>query len=123
MPFLHGEAKTASAGSISRVPAADIEDAVVKFLKEHLVAQQDGATSRAVHLAARSDLAELVAGIVVYRDRLIVRFKSDHTDEPSDSPEDLSLTIPWQKPPSKRSRQILLPHNASRSDVRPEQSS
>src|SRR6266851_5145024 len=32
-----------------------------------------------------------------------------------------SLSIPWQKPPSKRSRQILLPHNASRSDVRPEQ--
>ena len=28
---------------------------------------------------------------------------------------------PEQKPPSKRSRQILLPHNASRSDVRPEQ--
>src|SRR5882672_906535 len=27
-----------------------------------------------------------------------------------------SLSIPWQKPPSKRSRQILLPHNASRSD-------
>jgi hypothetical protein len=35
-----------------------------------------------VHLAARSDLAELVAGIVVHRDRLIVRFKS-HTDEGS----------------------------------------
>src|SRR5258707_4105960 len=32
-----------------------------------------------------------------------------------------SLSIPWQKPPSKRSRQILLPHNASRSDVRPEE--
>jgi site-specific DNA recombinase len=120
MPFLHGEAKTAAAGSVSRVPAADIEDAVVKFLKEHLVAQQDAATSSAVHLAARSDLAELVAGIVVHRDRLIVRFKS-HTDEGSDSPDDRSLTIPWQKPPSRRSRQILLPHNASRNDVRPEQ--
>jgi hypothetical protein len=119
-PFLHGEAKTASAGSISRVPAADIEDAVVKFLKEHLVAEQDGATSSAVRLGARSDLAELVAGIVVHRDRLIVRFKS-HTDEGSDSPDDRSLTIPWQKPPSRRSRQILLPHNASRNDVRPEQ--
>jgi site-specific DNA recombinase len=56
----------------------------------------------------------------VQRDRLIVRFKSDHADVGSDSP-DGSLTIPWQKPPSKRSRQILLPHNASRSDVRPEQ--
>jgi hypothetical protein len=32
---LHGEAKTASAGSVSRVPAPDIEDIVVKFLKEH----------------------------------------------------------------------------------------
>ncbi len=31
------------------------------------------------------------------------------------------LSIPWQKPPSKRPRQILLPLNASRSDVRPEQ--
>lgn len=40
-PFLHGEAKTASAGSVSRIPAADIEDIVVKFLKEHLAAKRD----------------------------------------------------------------------------------
>src|SRR5450631_1874277 len=39
-PFLHGEAKTASAGSISRVPAADIEDIVLKSLKEHFAARQ-----------------------------------------------------------------------------------
>jgi|SRR5258706_251161 len=38
-----------------------------------------------------------------------------------DCADDRSLTIPWQKPPSKRSRQILLPHNKSRSEVRPEQ--
>ena len=44
-PFLHGEAKTASAGSVSRVPAPDIEDIVVKFLKEYLAAEQDGATT------------------------------------------------------------------------------
>ena len=31
-PFLHGEAKTASAGSVPRVPAADIEEAIVKSL-------------------------------------------------------------------------------------------
>src|SRR5712664_1582440 len=39
----------------------------------------------------------------------------------SDCPDDQSLSIPWQKPPSKRSREILLPHNASRSKVRPQQ--
>src|SRR6202022_4075087 len=40
-PCLHGEAKTASAGSVSRVPAADIEETIVKFLKEHLAARQE----------------------------------------------------------------------------------
>jgi hypothetical protein len=72
-------------------------------------------------LRDRNTLAELIAGFVVHRDRLVVRFKSDQTDEASDRPDDQLLTIPWRKPPSKRSRRILLPHNASRSDVRPEQ--
>src|SRR5258708_13139220 len=80
-PFLHGEAKTASAGSISRVPAADIEDAVVKFLKEHLVAQQDGATSSAVRLGAASDLPQLAARILFPRARPILRFHSTTTDD------------------------------------------
>ena len=120
-PVLHGEAKTASAGSVSRVPAADIEDTVVKSLKEHLAAKQGKSTTGTLPLGDRGDLAQLVAGIVVHRDRLIIRLKSDNADEASDSPDDRSLSIPWQKPPSKKSRQILLPHNASRSDVRPEQ--
>src|SRR5260370_237920 len=51
----------------------------------------------------------------------VVCIKSDSADEASDRPDDRSLTFPWHKPPSKRSRQILLPHNASRSGVRPEQ--
>jgi site-specific DNA recombinase len=117
-PCLHGEAKTASAGSVSRVPAADIEETIVKFLKEHLAAKQDRSTTRTVLSGDRGALAQLIAGIVVHKDKLVVRFKSD---EASDCPDDQSLTIPWQKPPSKRSRQILLPHNASRGKVRPEQ--
>jgi site-specific DNA recombinase len=94
---------------------------VVKFVKEHLAANQEKSTTGAVRLGDRGDLEQLVAGIVLHKDRLIVRLKSDNADEASDSPDDQSLSIPWQKPPSKRSRQILLPHNASRSKVRPEQ--
>jgi site-specific DNA recombinase len=120
-PFLHGEAKTASAGSVSRVPAADIEDTVVKFLKEHLATPQDKSATSPARIDDRGALAQLVAGIVVHKDTLIVRLKSDGEDQASDSPDDPSLTILWHKPPSKRSRQILLPHNASRSDFRPEQ--
>jgi site-specific DNA recombinase len=120
-PFLHGEAKTASAGSVSRVPAVDIEEAIVKSLKAHLAANQAKSTTGAVHLEYRGDPVKLITGIVVYEDRLIVRLKPDHADEASDCPDAQSHTIPWQKPPSKKSRQILLPHNASRSKVRPEQ--
>jgi site-specific DNA recombinase len=119
-PVLHGEAGTASAGSVSRVPAADIEDIIVKSLKQHLAANQAKSVTATLPLENHDVLAELVAGIVIHEDRLIVRFKSADEDEASDSPDDRSLTIPWQKPPSKRPRQILLPHGASRRDVRPE---
>jgi site-specific DNA recombinase len=119
-PVLHGEAKTASAGSVSRVPATDVEDTVLKSMKKHLATKQDGSPSCAVRLGDREAFAVLVAGIVVHKDKLIIRLQS-HADEASDSPGDQSLTIPWQKPPSKKSRRILLPHNASRSEVRPEQ--
>jgi site-specific DNA recombinase len=118
-PLLHGEAKTASAGSVSRIPAADIEDVVVKALKEHLATNEHRSKLNVVDLECRDDLAQLVTGIVVHQDKLVVQLKSDNAL--SDCPDDRSLTIPWQKPPSKRSRQILLPHHASRNEVRPEQ--
>jgi site-specific DNA recombinase len=120
-PVLHGEARSASAGSVSRIPAADIEDSVAKSLKDYLAANQSKGTMSAESLGDRETLAELVAGIVVHRDRLIIRLKSDGADDASESSDIRSLSIPWQKPPFRRSRQILLPHNASRSDVRPEQ--
>jgi site-specific DNA recombinase len=120
-PVLHGEARTASAGSVSRVPAADIEDVIAKSLKDYFAASQDKSATSAGILGDRDILTQMVVGIVVHRDRLIIRLKSGHEDEASDSPDDRSLTIPWQKPPSKRPREILLPHNACRSDVRPEQ--
>jgi DNA invertase Pin-like site-specific DNA recombinase len=120
-PVLHGEAKTTSAGSVSRVPAADIEDTVVKSLKEYLAANQGKSATGTLPLGDRGALADLVAGIVVHRNSLVVRLKSDNADEASISQDDQSLSIPWRKPPSKRSRQMLLPHNRSRSDVRPEQ--
>src|SRR6202049_34532 len=84
-PVLHGEAKTASAGSVFRVPAADIEETVVKSLKQHLAAKQGKSATGTLSLGDREDLAQVVTGIVVHRDRLIIRLKSDNADEASDS--------------------------------------
>ncbi|MEY9700401.1 DNA invertase Pin-like site-specific DNA recombinase [Bradyrhizobium diazoefficiens] len=70
----------------------------------------------------RQTILEWVERIDVYRDRLLVRLKSDHPADLADasSRDGHHLSIPWQKPPSKRPRQILLPHGVSRNAVRPE---
>jgi site-specific DNA recombinase len=123
LPCLHGEARTATVGLITRVPAADIEDVVLKSLNEHLTSQNGMPTAATTgHVA----IAELIERIDVHRDRLAVRLRSrenpgtidlnDHNGQPGDC----LLSIPWQKPPSKRFRQILLPHGSSRNDIRPE---
>jgi site-specific DNA recombinase len=61
-----------------------------------------------VQLRDRAALAQLVASIVVHPDKLVVWFKPDETDEEPDRADGPSLTILWQKPPSKRARRILL---------------
>jgi site-specific DNA recombinase len=121
-PALNGGAKTASAGSISRVPAADIEDAIVKSLKDYLTEQQSEPSTTAARIEDREVIEQLIESGTVHKDRLIVRLRPDHQQETSDNPGDRSLTIPWQKPPSKRARQILLPSNKSRHEVRPQRS-
>jgi site-specific DNA recombinase len=120
-PVLHGDAKTALAGSISRVPAAEVEEAVVRSLNDHLAEQQKGSAANAARFDDREAIAQLVAEITIYNDNLVVRLKSKAPEEASDNPDDRSIKIPWQKPPSKRRRQILLPNNKSRSEVRPQQ--
>ena len=90
-------------------------------LEAHLASNQAGSKPSAVQLRDREGLAQLVAGIAVHRDKLIIRFKSGHTDEAPAPADDPSLTIAWHKPPSRRARRIMLPHNASRREIRPEQ--
>jgi site-specific DNA recombinase len=121
VPVLHGEAKTAMAGSVSRVPATEVEDAVVKSLNGYLAEQQNSCTTGTAQINDRDTIEQLIASLTVHNDRLVVRLKSDSVDEASDNPNDRSLTIPWQKPPTKRRRQILLPNNKSRGEVRPQQ--
>jgi site-specific DNA recombinase len=120
LPHLHGESKTASVGSVSRIPAADIEDIVVKSLIEHLIAQKENpASSTGTHEDQRAALKQ-VSRIDVHKDRLTIRFKAaEGAEETSDSADDHLLSIPWRKPPSRRSRQILLPHGIPKNEVRP----
>src|SRR6266550_1992897 len=119
LPHLKGESKTVSVGSVSRIPATDIEDIIVKSVNKHLVTQHDQPTSSSAHTDDRGVIAKQVIRIDVYKDRLIVRFKSAGTEEGSHSTDGQSLSIPWHKPPSRKSRQILIPLGVPRNEVRP----
>src|SRR5450631_1289259 len=110
LPHLHGESKTAIVGSVSRIAATVIEDVILKSLREHLVAQKEKPFSIVGQAGDRKVIRDSVARVDVFEDRLAIRLKSADDEETSDSIDDHQLSIPWQKPPSRRSRQILLPH-------------
>jgi site-specific DNA recombinase len=113
LPHLKGESKTVSVGSVSRIPAPEIEDIIFKSVNEHLGAQRDQPTSSSAHAEDRGVMiAEQVVRIEVHKNRLIIRFKSTGADE-EESTDGQLLSIPWQKPPSRKSRQILIPRSAS----------
>jgi site-specific DNA recombinase len=123
LPCLHGEAKTAKVGSVTRVPAPDIEDVVVKSLNQHLRGQ-GGLPASAV--TSHGGIIELIDRIDVHKDRLAIRLRSQENPETAKPADDVEptegwlLSIPWQKPPAKRFREILLPHGCQRKEVRPE---
>jgi hypothetical protein len=119
LPHLHGESKTASVGSVSRVPATDIENILVKSLNEHLIAQKEKPTFNLIHIRDGKAALEQIARIDVHEDRLAVRLKSADDEQTTDAADDHLLSIQWQKPPSRRSRQILVSHGIPKNEIRP----
>jgi site-specific DNA recombinase len=117
LPHLKGESKTTSVGSVSRIPATDIENIVLKSVNEHLAAQRGEPSASKVYGDDRTLIAEQVARIDVHKTCLMVRLKAADQEESHLNDGEL-ITIPWVKPPSRKSRQILIPLGASQSDVR-----
>src|SRR3978361_2350842 len=72
LPHLHGESKTASVGSVSRIRATEIEDVVVKSINEHLIAHKERPASGAANIGARNLVIERGARIDLHEDRLVI---------------------------------------------------
>src|SRR5258707_382869 len=86
LPHLKGESKTVSVGSVSRIPATDIEDIIIRSVNEHLVTQHGQPTSSSAHADDRGvTIAEQIVRIDVHKDRLMVRFKAAGPDGESHS--------------------------------------
>jgi site-specific DNA recombinase len=87
----------ARAGSVRRVPATAIETMVVQSVRDHL--------KPSAPIDNRSLINTHVARVEVQANQLVI-----HLAEPP-----ISLQVPWQKAPTRRCREILLPEG-----IRPE---
>jgi len=126
-PLLRGPSKL-PIGSISRVPAIDIEGAVTKGLAAHLMDAEKPAVDFETH---PHKIAAHVSRIEVRKGALAILLERPDTDGRSGSqdrncnPEAPNkagsndwLQIPWRKPPSKTPRAIILPASASEHPMR-----
>src|SRR3979490_1688318 len=91
LPHLKGESKTVSVGSVSRIPATDVEDIILKSVHEYLAAQHAKPTTSSTLADDRSLITERVVRIDVHKDRLIIRFKSAATEEEAHSTDGQTL--------------------------------
>jgi hypothetical protein len=101
------------------IPTAEIEDIVVKTINAHLIACGERPASGAANMSDGKVVTERTARIDVHEDRLVIRLKAVDSEEASEVADENVISIPWQKPPSRQSRKILIPHGVPKSDVRP----
>ena len=106
--LLHGAANRA--GSVSRVPAVEIEALVIRTLREHL--------NPLSPVDDRGLINNFVARVEIQRERLVIQVADAWGKEPPEETSNI-LHVPWQKTNSTRRRQVLLPEGAELRKLRP----
>ncbi len=106
-PLLHGRPERA--GSVRRVPAAEVEALVGSAVRVHL---EDSTQS-----ADRDLIREHVVRVEIKADQLVVELKAAASS--GYPPKRPVVRIPWKKTPMKRRREIIVPASSSPHDRRP----
>ena len=99
------DGRPAKAGSISRVPAVEIETVVVKAVREHL--KLEGLNDDAGLVQAH------VVRVEVQADQLVVQLVPTQKPKRGRPSTNNPLYVPWHKTSSVRRREILLPDDGS----------
>jgi site-specific DNA recombinase len=99
------------AGSVHRVPAAEIEALVTTSVREHL--------KPPAPIDARTLLDTHVVRVEVQEGQLIIHLVQPQSAKGQRAQTDDVLHVPWRKTPSRRRREILLPETNPPQDARP----
>ena len=102
------DGRTEEAGTITRVPAADVEAVVARAIRDRVGAS--------LAVDDRTIITAHPPKVIIHPREIAIRIGDD--EKAHDSDHDL-IRVPWQKQPSKRRREILLPASGERRDARP----
>jgi site-specific DNA recombinase len=106
--LLHDAAE--QAGSVRRVPAAEIESVVVKSVRQHL--------GLSLNIDDRSVIERNVGRVEVHCERLTIQLARAQANNPSTELED-TIQVPWRKTTLARRREILVPEGTALEKARP----
>ena len=109
LALLQGSAERA--GSLSRVPAAEIEAAVVRAVRGHLKPKEP--------IDDRSFVNAHIERVEVQSERLVIRLTQVQKSNRRQPKGDGILYVPWHKTPSTRRHEILLPRDVTLPNARP----
>ena len=100
------------AGRVSRVPAAEIEELALRSVRERCKLAED--------VDARSIVEQHLKRMTIHSDHLLIELSGDQpTEGQGVDPATRSIKVRWQKQPSRRRREVLLPASNTPADVRP----
>jgi len=99
------------AGSISRIPAPEVEALVIKSVRDHL--------GLSVDLDDKALVQDYVTRIDLRPGRLVVELAKMKGTKRKRRPSPQRLEVPWRKTSSTRQREILLPETPSSHPARP----
>jgi hypothetical protein len=108
--ILNGEPE--KSGSVSRVPAVEIESLLVESVREHLKLPSDVKDDRTL-------VHDHIVRVEVTPDGLVFELAPSDLVDPKQKVEAQRLEISWQKTASTRRRKILVPDNMTPKGVHP----
>lgn len=104
------QGRAEQAGSIRRVPAVELEGLVIRSVREHL--------KPSMPIDDRSLITTHVVRVEVQPAQLVIQLAQAEPNRTKTGIDD-TLHVPWQKTPSTRRRELLLPSGVSPHDIRP----
>ena len=102
------DGRPGEAGSVSRIPAAEIEALVARSVRDHVSLPT---------MDDRTIVATRALRIEVHANEIAIYVCADRRSAEATSHD--VIRVPWQKQPSKRRREILLPASGEAIDARP----